>query len=69
MMPKELGAKLKAARLAAGLTQLDVAIRLRLARSTVSMIESGSRPLRDGELSKLATLYGVSVASLTAQKS
>ena len=58
METKEIGARLKSARLAAQLTQLDVAIRLKLARSTVSMIENGSRSLRAGELEEFVAFSG-----------
>ena len=61
---KSLGKRLKAARIAAELTQLNVAIRLGLARSSVSMIENGSRSLRVGELEALAAQYRVQPDSL-----
>ncbi len=66
METKEIGARLKSARLAAQLTQLDVASRLKLARSTVSMIENGSRPLRAGELEEFVAVYRISLSSLLA---
>lgn len=61
-----VGQRLKSARLAAGMTQLTVAMRLGFARSSISMIENESRPLRPGELDSFAKLYGVDVASLKA---
>lgn len=67
MTPKELGVRLRNARLAANLTQLDVAIRVHLARSSVSMIENGTRPLRDGELTSLSKLYQVDEERLSGR--
>ncbi|MFM2275673.1 MAG: Helix-turn-helix domain [Pseudomonadota bacterium] len=64
MESKEIGARLKSARLAAQMTQLDIAMRLKFARSTVSMIENGSRELRPGELEAFAAQYRVSPTSL-----
>lgn len=64
MNTKEIGSQLKAARLAAHMTQLDVAIRLGFARSSISMIENGSRPLRPGELELFAAQYGVGTADI-----
>ena len=64
MNHKATGTRLKEARLSAQLTQLQVAIQLKLARSTVSMIENGSRPLRAGELAAFAILYKVAEADL-----
>ena len=66
METKEIGARLKSARLAAQLTQLDVASRLKLARSTVSMSETGSRPLRAGDLEEVVAVYRISLSSLLA---
>ena len=66
METKEIGARLKSARLAAQLTQLEVAMRLGLARSTVSMIENGSRLLRPGELERFVVVYRISQSSLHA---
>jgi transcriptional regulator with XRE-family HTH domain len=61
---KDIGGRLKAARLAEPLTQLEVALKLRLARSTVSMIENGSRVVRPAELAAFAALYRIEVADL-----
>jgi transcriptional regulator with XRE-family HTH domain len=55
---------IKAARLAAGFTQLQVALKLGLARSTVSMIENGARQPSPGELKRFAELYGVAIEKL-----
>lgn len=65
MNPKEIGARLKAARLAVHMTQLGVATRLRLARSSISMIENGSRHLRPGELELFAAQYGIRTTDIT----
>lgn len=56
--------RLRAARRAAGLTQVDVARTLGKPQSFVSKIESGERRLDPIELSRLADLYGVGVADL-----
>ncbi|MDE2489271.1 MAG: helix-turn-helix transcriptional regulator [Elusimicrobia bacterium] len=50
--------KLKRARLAAGLTQEEVAQRLRQPQSYVSKVESGERRLDAVELKALARVYG-----------
>ena len=55
--------RLKAARLQAGLTQADVAARLRRPQSFVSKCESGERRIDDViELDELAKLYGKPIA-------
>ena len=61
-----IGERLRAARLAANMTQLTVAMKLGFARSSISMIENESRPLRPGELASFAKLYGVEEAQLEA---
>jgi len=50
--------RLKTARVEAGLTQVDVARRLRRPQSFVSKIESGERRIDPVELRHLAQLYG-----------
>lgn len=50
--------KLKAARLEAGLTQVDVAERLKKPQSFVSKFESGERRVDPVELRHLAKIYG-----------
>ena len=54
---KVLVQKLKAAREEAGLTQVDVAKRLRRGQSAVSKIERGERRIDPIELKFLARLY------------
>jgi hypothetical protein len=50
--------KLKQARVEAGLTQVEVAHRLKRPQSFVSKIESGERRVDVVELNELARLYG-----------
>ena len=69
MSNKELGQKLMAARKVAQVTQLHIAHRLGLARSTISMIENGSREVRPKELAAFATEYGVDVSTLLPSQS
>lgn len=62
--PRELGKRLQAARKASGRTQQDAAEELKVARTTMTAIESGSRRLQVAELARLALLYGRSVGEL-----
>lgn len=62
--PVVLGQRLADARRARGLTQLDVATELNVARTTVTAIEKGDRRPRPGELVRLAQLYGRAVGDL-----
>jgi transcriptional regulator with XRE-family HTH domain len=55
---------LRRARKAAGLTQLDVARRLRVYDSYISKCESGERRIDVVELAEFCRLYGVKVAEL-----
>ena len=57
----DVGARLRGAREAAGLTQADAAAGLRVARTTLVAMEQGRRRARIGELQQLARLYGTSV--------
>jgi transcriptional regulator with XRE-family HTH domain len=50
--------KLKAARIEAGLTQVDVAKRLKKPQSFISKFENGERRVDAVELSHIAALYG-----------
>lgn len=59
----ELAARLRAARIALGLSQDDAAEALDLPRTAVTNIETGKRALSSVELVKLASRYGRSVAS------
>ncbi len=54
----ELGARLKQAREAAGLTQDQVGREIGVPRSAVALMESGSRNVSSLELDRLAFLYG-----------
>ena len=62
--PIDVGARLRSAREAAGLTQTDVATDLRVARTTLVAMEQGGRRVRTNELQHLARLYGTSVNAL-----
>lgn len=62
--PEALGARLQAARKARGLTQEDVALRLGVARTTVTAIEKGQRRVRPAELITLASLFDRSIDEL-----
>ena len=57
----DVGARLRGAREAAGLTQTDAATDLRVARTTLIAMEQGRRRVRTDELQRLARLYGTSV--------
>lgn len=60
-----LAERLRQAREQAGLSQAQVARKLRIHRPSVSEIEAGRRRVSAEELSQLAELYGVSLAWLT----
>ena len=64
MDAKTLGARLAAARHAAGLSQQQAAKRLFMAQPSVSRIETGDRDVTAIEAAYMAALYGVSLASL-----
>lgn len=55
---QELGSRLKEAREAAGLTQLQVAEGVGIARSAIAQIEGGNRSVSGLELERLAYLFG-----------
>ena len=59
-----LGLRLKEAREYRGLSQDDVARHVGVSRSAVSLMESGARNVSAVELSRLATLYKVTMESL-----
>jgi transcriptional regulator with XRE-family HTH domain len=61
-----LARRLRAARLAAGLTQGQVAAYLEIHRPSVAMIESARRNVSALELARLAELYRVPIAELVA---
>jgi transcriptional regulator with XRE-family HTH domain len=57
---KGIAARLRWAREQAGLSQGQVAQRMRVHRPTISQIEAGERNVRIDELDRFAELYGVS---------
>ncbi len=59
--PADVGARLRTAREAAGLTQTDAATDLRVARTTLVAMEQGRRRVRIDEMQHLARLYRTSV--------
>jgi Zn-dependent peptidase ImmA (M78 family)/DNA-binding XRE family transcriptional regulator len=61
---RELGARLKAARTAAAVTQEVAAARIGAARTTIVAIERGDRRLAGEELLSLCDLYGVRVGPI-----
>jgi Zn-dependent peptidase ImmA (M78 family)/DNA-binding XRE family transcriptional regulator len=65
---QQLGSRLKEAREAAGLTQLQVAESIGLARSAVAQIESGNRSVSGLELERLAYLYGRDMRELVREE-
>lgn len=65
---QELGTRLKAAREATGMTQLQVAQRLDLARSAIAQIEGGNRSVSGIELERLAYLYGRDMRELVREE-
>ncbi len=60
----DVGARLRGAREAAGLTQTDVAASLQVARTTLVAMEQGRRRVRTDELQHLAHFYGTSINAL-----
>ncbi len=62
--PRALGARLREAREARGLTQGEVAKRLGVALTTMVAIEKGERQLRPEELMELADIYERQVSEL-----
>ena len=61
---RELGARLRSAREAAGLSQAELSARVRLSRATVANIELGNQRVTLHKFVALATALGVSPASL-----
>ena len=66
MTPAELGARLAAARHAAGLSQRDVAAALGIHQPSIVVIENGKRAVTALELAGMARLYRVSTDELLA---
>jgi transcriptional regulator with XRE-family HTH domain len=65
---KELAARIANARERAGVSQLEVAERLKLPRSAVSKMENSEQRIESLVLADMARLYGVPVASLLADR-
>lgn len=63
--PANIGARLKDAREYRGFSREEIARYLQTTPSEVSHIESGSRPLDAGTISRLAKLYKTTVEHLT----
>ncbi|MCJ7805829.1 helix-turn-helix transcriptional regulator [Patescibacteria group bacterium] len=61
---KDLIERLREARLAKGLTQIEVSERLKKGQSFISKVEGGQRRLDIVELKTLANVYGVDVSEL-----
>lgn len=66
LAPEELGKRLKLARTAAGFTQDTAAGEMKLARTTLTAIESGQRKVKPDELIAFAKLYQTSVSRLVS---
>lgn len=64
-----LARRLRAARVRAGLTQVEVARTLELHRPAVTEIEAGRRSVSSEELERFSRLYQVSVAELLGARS
>jgi Zn-dependent peptidase ImmA (M78 family)/DNA-binding XRE family transcriptional regulator len=62
-----IGRRLQRARLAAGLSQAQVATALEIPRPAVSLIEAGRRSVSSIELARLARLYGKSASAFLFQ--
>jgi transcriptional regulator with XRE-family HTH domain len=65
---REVGARLRAARQAKGLSLRDVASRFDISHGAIGHWETGHNPIDLATLHKLARLYHVSVLSLVADK-
>ena len=66
---REIGARITAAREAKGMTQSALAREAGLSPSGISMIESGDRECLVGTLAKIASVLGVSEATLLGETS
>lgn len=63
---EELASRIAEARERSGVSQVEVAERLKLPRSAVSKMENGEQRIESLILAAMARLYGVPVASLLA---
>lgn len=66
---RELAARVAEARERAGVSQSEVAERLKLPRSAISKMENGEQRIESLALAAMARLYGVPVGSLLAEGS
>jgi transcriptional regulator with XRE-family HTH domain len=62
MNRENVGSRLRQARDAAGLTQLQAAKKMKMHRPTISEIEASRRKVTTEEVERFAQLYGVRVA-------
>jgi Zn-dependent peptidase ImmA (M78 family)/transcriptional regulator with XRE-family HTH domain len=65
---RQLGARLKDARKARGLTQEAVAVKLGFLRTTLVAIEKGDRRVTAGEVIEMAKMYGRSVSEFVSKR-
>lgn len=66
--PRNLGLRLQEARKATGLTQLDVATHLGMARTTIVAIEKGDRRVTPHELLQFVKLYRRSISDFVSKR-
>lgn len=66
--PRNLGLRLQEARKATGMTQLEVAAHLEMARTTIVAIEKGERKVTPHELLQFASLYRRAVSDFVSKK-
>lgn len=64
----KLGENLRSAREYRGYLQEDVAKKLGIPRSAISLMESGGRSVEATELQKLAKIYGCTIQDLMGEK-
>jgi transcriptional regulator with XRE-family HTH domain len=62
------GSKIRAVRLMRGLTQEDIADKLKIKQNTYSKIETGQKKVTHEELESIAQILEVSVSDLTSQE-
>ena len=66
--PRNLGLRLQEARKATGMTQMEVADHLGIARTTVVAIEKGERAVTSQEVVQFAKLYKRAVSDLVSKR-
>ncbi len=64
---RELAARIANARERSGVSQVEIAERLKLPRSAISKMENGEQRIESLVLAAMARLYGIPVASLLAE--